>query len=442
MAITGVSQLGRDRLVVTVDHDPAVTPTDAPAGSLIIDAAGNHYLKQDAGSSTNVFGFAGVSGATALHAGQHENGGSDEMDLTGLSGLLADPQDPVAHAIEHVTGGSDIIANASGASAGLLAASDKTKLDGVATGATNTPLSDTAPANVTKSTALEGVSTEASRRDHKHDVATADPGSITVGAVAAEGASTSLARADHTHGLAAPAVPANVTKAAASAGAATTVARSDHKHDVSTAAPAATGVATAAGEGAATSLARSDHTHQSNTAPADVTKAAAVIGTSGEPARADHKHDVTTAAPSSAIGTDTANGEGSAASLARSDHSHEVNLPFSQAVTTGDFTTSSATDVLVTGTDLTPAAGTYLVIFNASGELSSGAQWYASLYLNGAQVAGTEQTYDASGSDESQSMAIAYVLVTPGAQVVAIRVRVDGGTATVHNRTMMLVRIG
>jgi len=91
--------------------------------------------------------------------------------------------------------------------------------------------------------------------------------------------------------------------------------------DVVTAAPGAVGVATASGEGAANSVARSDHKHQSNTAPVNVTKAAAVIGTSGEPARADHKHDITTGVASTQAAGDVAI-EGSATSLARSDHKH------------------------------------------------------------------------------------------------------------------------
>lgn len=114
--------------------------------------------------------------------------------------------------------------------------------------------------------------------------------------------------------------PENVTKSTALTGTSGQAAREDHKHDVSTAAPAATGVATASGEGAATTLARSDHTHQSNTAPVNVTKATAAIGTSGQPARADHKHDITTAAAVEL--TDSTNAEGAATSLARSNHTH------------------------------------------------------------------------------------------------------------------------
>jgi hypothetical protein len=46
---------------------------------------------------------------TESHASSHENGGLDEIDVTGLSGELADPQPPKAHATSHQAGGSDAI---------------------------------------------------------------------------------------------------------------------------------------------------------------------------------------------------------------------------------------------------------------------------------------------------------------------------------------------
>lgn len=57
--------------------------------------------------------------------------------------------------------------------------------------------------------------------------------------------------------------------------------------------------------------------------PADVTKAAAVVGAATTAAKADHKHDVSTAAPPTGIGG--GNIEGSATSLARSDHDHKLH---------------------------------------------------------------------------------------------------------------------
>ena len=121
--------------------------------------------------------------------------------------------------------------------------------------------------------------------------------------------------------------PANVTKAAASAGVSSEVARADHKHDITTATPGTITVGAAAAEGSATSLARSDHTHAltAPAAPVAVTKAAASAGVAATVARSDHKHDVTTAAPSAtAVQVGNTAAEGAATSLARSDHTHTV----------------------------------------------------------------------------------------------------------------------
>lgn len=68
------------------------------------------------------------------HNTTHQNGGADELNVGGLSGVLAEPQTPIAHAAQHVTG-NDVIPNA-GANPGLMSSSDKSKLDGVQSGAT------------------------------------------------------------------------------------------------------------------------------------------------------------------------------------------------------------------------------------------------------------------------------------------------------------------
>ena len=68
-------------------------------------------------------------------------------------------------------------------------------LDEVAT------LSNNAPADVKVQTADKGVGTAASRDDHKHNVTSGVPGSITENVVTPlEGTSPNLARVDHTHG--------------------------------------------------------------------------------------------------------------------------------------------------------------------------------------------------------------------------------------------------
>jgi hypothetical protein len=46
-------------------------------------------------------------GPPLAHAASHENGGSDEINVAGLSGVLADAQTPAAHASSHELGGAD-----------------------------------------------------------------------------------------------------------------------------------------------------------------------------------------------------------------------------------------------------------------------------------------------------------------------------------------------
>lgn len=48
-------------------------------------------------------------GAPGAHATSHQNGGTDEINVAGLSGELADPQPPKTHATSHQSGGGDAI---------------------------------------------------------------------------------------------------------------------------------------------------------------------------------------------------------------------------------------------------------------------------------------------------------------------------------------------
>jgi len=55
-------------------------------------------------------GSAWVMESFGPHATTHENGGTDEIDVAGLSGELADPQPPKTHATTHDAGGADAMA--------------------------------------------------------------------------------------------------------------------------------------------------------------------------------------------------------------------------------------------------------------------------------------------------------------------------------------------
>lgn len=54
---------------------------------------------------SSVYALAGA--APAAHATSHANGGTDEIIVDGLSGVLADPQTPADHVTEHRPGGGD-----------------------------------------------------------------------------------------------------------------------------------------------------------------------------------------------------------------------------------------------------------------------------------------------------------------------------------------------
>ena len=144
---------------------------------------------------------------------------------------------------------------------GFMIAADKTKLDGIASGATNTPLSSTAPANVDKSTAAVGVGTTAARADHKHDISTAAPSTnLSATTSNAEGSSANIARSDHSHAITTGIVSGQTPDQTNAAGASANLARIDHVHNIPTANVSSIGIANAQGSNA--SFANSGHVHQ------------------------------------------------------------------------------------------------------------------------------------------------------------------------------------
>lgn len=86
-----------------------VAPGDVVGGDVAA-----HVASHENGGSAEI-SVAGLSGVLAdaqtpaTHASSHENAGGDEISVTGLSGLLADSQTPLAHHTSHEPGGSDIV---------------------------------------------------------------------------------------------------------------------------------------------------------------------------------------------------------------------------------------------------------------------------------------------------------------------------------------------
>jgi len=161
---------------------------------------------------TKASAAVGVSTESARSDHKHDVSTAAAIDLTdatnaeGTATSLARSDHTHAHGSR---GGGTLHADATTSVSGFMSAADKTKLDGVASGAA--ALTSTAPVNVTKAAAAVGVGTTAARHDHKHDIDTAAPADI--GTANAEGASTSLARADHVHNL--PFTPVQTALAAA-----------------------------------------------------------------------------------------------------------------------------------------------------------------------------------------------------------------------------------
>lgn len=220
--------------------------------------------------------------------------------------------------------------------AGFMSAPDKVKLDGISTGATNTPLSSATPSPIA---AVGGVgsASNAARGDHVH--AHADQGGGTQHTVASPALAGFMSAADKAKldginpdisgalGLSAV-IPAAVA-AASAIGVDTSAARGDHVHahgnqaggalhaivtiavpgfmsaadkikldgiatnatalGLATTAPTALGVAAAVGTG--TTAARADHVHPHNLASTNpVAVGVTAIGTALTAARADHVH--------------------------------------------------------------------------------------------------------------------------------------------------------
>lgn len=89
-------------------------PSSTTDNAIVRWSGTDGYTIQNSGiiidDSDNITGATTFNGVTIEnHSARHENGGADEIDVTGLSGLLADAQTPLAHASSHITGGSDEI---------------------------------------------------------------------------------------------------------------------------------------------------------------------------------------------------------------------------------------------------------------------------------------------------------------------------------------------
>lgn len=125
----------------------------------------------------------------------------------------------------------------------------------------------------------------------------------------------------------------------------------------------------------------------------------------------------------------------------------EDNKVTGEATATADATTTSSTDVLMTGMTITPVAGTYLVLFSTTIDHSNqNVATVCSLYVGGVQdtdtVRGPISRTNAIGAITTFPVVAINALATvDGTQAIEIRWKTASGTATVHQRTFNVVQI-
>ena len=402
-------------VVAHADGSVVVSADAVQVGTLATDA--QHGARgggtQHAAATPSVPGFISAadktkldgvaSSAAALTSSAPANVGTTAAVGVGTTAARSDH----VHAHAAQTDGT-LHAPATTSAAGFLSAGDKTKLDGVSSGAA--ALASTAPAAVAFSGSV-GVGTTAARADHVHAHAAQTDGTLhapattSVAGFLSAGDKTKLDGVSSGAAALTATAPTQITVTTAAVGVETAAARGDHVHSVSTGAPSALAVAGAQSTGSATSLARSDHQHAmpdvatasvpgflsaadktkldgiaaaaaalTSTAPVNVDNATNAVGVGTTAARHDHRHTVSIGTPV-ALTVGGANAQGSATSLVRSDHTHAMP----GLVTTGVDGFASAADKtkldgVETGAQVTSFARVQTALAAASSPVSFNAQ--------------------------------------------------------------------
>lgn len=179
--------------------------------------------------------------------------------------------------------------------------------------------------------------------------------------------------------------------------------------------------------------------------PLNISKSAAVSGSSPKGSRQDHKHDIDTAAPTTTLTVGIGNSEGAATSLARSDHTHQILLSAGDIVSTSTTSTSSTSYVALSGMTTTPAAaGSYLVWFSAtvrSTDLTAPTVTFAA-HVNGNIVPGTTRLVylqDLIGVHQVVTINVALGIAS-ASDVIDIRWQTSFGTVECLHRTLNWLR--
>lgn len=108
------------------------------------------------------------------------------------------------------------------------------------------------------------------------------------------------------------------------------------------------------------------------------------------------------------------------------------------------FSTTSTSDIIITGFSVTPQAGTYAIWYNAGNSTNkNNAKYDCSIYKNGLQIVDSKRTFLGVSGTFAAISSTTTISQFNGSEICDVRVAApNGGTLTVNNRSLILIRIG
>lgn len=122
-----------------------------------------------------------------------------------------------------------------------------------------------------------------------------------------------------------------------------------------------------------------------------------------------------------------------------------VVVPSQSATATADTSTTSGTYVVINSMTITPGAGTYLALFSSSGNVSNnGSVGNYAIFVNGTIIQHSERNKNVT-SNQSNNLDDALntqtVATVTAGQAIDVRFTINTGTFTVHERSLILVKL-
>lgn len=107
------------------------------------------------------------------------------------------------------------------------------------------------------------------------------------------------------------------------------------------------------------------------------------------------------------------------------------------------FSTTSATDVVITGMTVTPQAGTYGVWYNSTNtDTQNNASCNATVYMAGSSVTDSKRTFQTGSANMTFQLGTQTVIQVNGSQAVDVRISTNQGTMQANGRSLLLIRLG